>query len=328
MCKFYKYRILKTLFWLPLVLVLGCFHVAIGAQKMKATIVKIHGTVLVMRSGSGPWEPATKWMILNMGSRVKTTQHAFADILLRKRALIRIAEDTEVQVMILNEKVSELFRTAGYRGKIEREKGTLVKLKHGKIYVLVKSRFKGLPMIVTTPIGMAGVSGTRFVVDYTEPDKCILLVWKGKVYFWNPEMPEKSVLVKSKSFSRIIRNRVPSKPGKLNKVLYKKYREVEKLHLGLEIMHFGREAGSRYRGQFPRGYSPTEDDSDMAMMDNEEGTFGMMSKSFDSSGCMDSVESSKHESMRKPGGHYSVDESMHGTSSSTMHDTFGKGHKH
>jgi hypothetical protein len=229
------------------------------AADQEAVLVRVQGTVLVRILEGGEWMAGQKWMKIPLTGRVKTLPSASADILIDGKVLIRIKEKTELEINVVQKEILRVVSKAGLKG--ETGKGTLLKLFGGKALLLVAPGFRGLPLVIDTPIGMAGVTGTRFIIDLTASDRCYLAVWEGKVLFWNRAQPEQSVLVGPGTISRVSFTGPPTGPARMKPSEKRRYQEMEELHFWPKTGGRTREPGSRYNGKFSRGYSVTTYDT-------------------------------------------------------------------
>lgn len=267
------------------------------AADQEAVLVQVQGTVLVRILEGGEWMAGYKWMKIPLTGRVKTLPSASADILIDGKALIRIKGKTELEINVVQEEILRVVSKAGLKG--ETGKGTLLKLFGGKALLLVAPGFRGLPLVIDTPIGMAGVTGTRFIIDLTAFDKCYLAVWEGEVRFWGRAQPERSVLVRPGTISRVSSAVPPTGPARMKPSEKRRYQEVEELHFWPKTGGWTREPGSRYNGKFSRGYSVTTYDTVYMT------TYGGNMMSSDT-GCMTGSESN----MMSPGSGASNEPSM------------------
>ncbi len=249
-------------------------------QEIQAVLVKLKGTVLVLPEGESTWIVGRKWMKLSLRSKVKTLSHSYADILINKRALVRIKENTEIELSALSEEIASILRKAPSKGKAS--PGTSLRLLKGKAFLLIAPGYHPLPFVVETPIGIAGVAGTKFVVDLDQK-RCLVAVWRGRVLFWNPRFPEKKVLIEAGFFSQIVKGAPPSKPAPIGPELKRRYQDIRQLYLGNMIDRlFFREPGSRYHGMFSRGYSPTVSDGLCPTMSSTMSSTSMSGQTMDS----------------------------------------------
>ena len=221
-------------------------------------VVRVHGTVLVSKSGNGPWEASHKWMELPIGARVKTLSGASIDLLLDSGAIVRMKENSEMLIRNMLDRLEKALSKArpGACKKGSCSSGTLIQLIKGKAFFYVSPYFSGLPLLVDTPIGTAGVTGTRFAVDLSVAGMLYIAVLRGHVIAWQKGLPEKSVVIGPDFIVRIEPKRAQLLPRPMDKKEHKKYEECLKLHLGLGLHQSLSETSSRYRGVFSRGYSP------------------------------------------------------------------------
>jgi len=155
-----------------------------NAQKFQFILVKLKGTVLLKIPGQNNWQVARKWMNIPLQAHLKTLADSYADILINRRALVRIKERSEICLKELAQDIAKkMAQESGL--KFTPQQGTSVELLKGRAFFLVAPGYKELPFVVETPIGIAGVAGTKFVVDLSSPKHCLVAVWRGKVFFWN-----------------------------------------------------------------------------------------------------------------------------------------------
>ncbi len=236
------------------------FHTATSAyaQNSKILIVRIQGTALMAPEGRNQWKPAQKWMEIPKGARLRTLSHSSVDILIDRGAIIRIDGDSELIVSHMLKRLEKALEKASPDLCKDRpcKNGMVIKLLKGKALFYVSPKFSRLPLLVDTPIGVAGVIGTRFAADLTSKDRLIVAVLQGHVLVWSRGIPDKSVTVGPKLLTIVHRHRPPIRPKDMTRRELKRYDQCLKLHLGLDMNHAMREISSRYRGVFTRGYSP------------------------------------------------------------------------
>ncbi len=224
----------------------------------KILVVRVSGTVLVSKGGNSPWETGRKWMELPEGARIRTLSGASVDLLLDSGAIVRMKENSEMLVRSMLERLKKALSKArpGACREDSCRTATLIQLKRGKALFYVSPSFSGLPLLVDTPIGTAGVTGTRFSVDLSVPGVLYIAVLKGHVIAWQKDHPGKSVTVGPDFIVRIEPKRPLLPPRHMGRKERKKYEECLKLHLGLGLHQSLTDTSSRYRGVFSRGYSP------------------------------------------------------------------------
>jgi len=228
------------------------------AESDKILLVRIQGTALMAPQGRNRWKPAQKWMEIPKGARLRTLSHSSIDILIDRGAIIRVDGDSELVISDMLKRLEKALAKAS-PGKCKNRpcrNGIVIKLLKGRALFYVSPRLSRLPLLVDTPIGIAGVVGTRFAVDLTSKDRLIVAVLNGHVLVWARGIPEKPVVVGSRLLTVVHMHRPPTPPQKMNRRELKKYDKCLKLNLGLDNSHAMREISSRYKGVFTRGYSP------------------------------------------------------------------------
>ena len=226
----------------------------IGTDKalaFKATIVRLKGSVLVYLPAKDRWEPARKWMNLPLEAEVRTLEDSFADLLFEKKALVRIKENSLVRLGEISTEIRRVYQASS------QVPGTLIRLQEGKIYLLVRPDYPAKPLVVETPIGMAGVTGTRFVVHLLNKEEMLVAVWRGHVLVWDPQRRKKISL--SEAHYCLLSRLRPARPEPLSPQIRKRYEEVKKLLLPENLLWKLRSPGSRYEGSFTRGFAPEQD---------------------------------------------------------------------
>ncbi len=229
----------------------------VQAQETKVMIVRLKGTVLV-QSDNGSWEPARKWMQLPVGSYLKTTCGSSLDLMFNKKALIRVKGESEFYLGQVIKGIKNALEKAhpGFCNKDRCQKGTVIRLIKGKAFFYVTPGFSGLPFIVDTPLGIAGVTGTRFAVEIANKKQLVVAVYQGRVVVWPRYTFEKFVVVEAGFVTRVMAGKPPQAPSPMSDEERKRYKECLKLHFGLRKSRAFIETSSRYRGVFSRGYSP------------------------------------------------------------------------
>ncbi len=250
----------KTIILFISLAVATLFHAATSAytQNGKILIVRIQGTALMAPEGHNQWKPAQKWMEIPKGARLRTLSHSSVDILIDRGAIIRIDGDSELIISHMLKRLEKALAKAspGLCKDSSCKNGMVIKLLKGKALFYVSPRFSRLPLLVDTPIGVAGVIGTRFAADLTSKDRLIVAVLQGHVLVWSRGIPDKSVTVGPKLLTIVHMHRPPIRPKDMTRRELKRYDQCLKFHLGLDMNHAMREISSRYRGVFTRGYSP------------------------------------------------------------------------
>ena len=247
----------KVIFIILVILTASIWKAPVRAEGLKVLVVRLSGTVL-LKSSNGKWEPARNWMNLPKDSYLKALQGSSLDLMINKGAIIRIKGESEFSLGQVLKKIKKAFDKAkpGYCSRNRCSKGTLLKLMKGKAFFYITPDFSGLPFIVDTPLGIAGVTGTRFAVEISKDGQLIVAVYQGQVVVWQKRMVKKIVVVTPGNITKVQAGKPPLTPFAMTDAQRKRYEECLKLHFGLEKNQAGIETSGRYRGVFSRGYSP------------------------------------------------------------------------
>ncbi len=245
------------LFFLIVIMALLCTDPILAGQA-SILLVRIKGTVLVASGQNGAWEPGRLWLSLEKDTKIKTLSHSSIDLLLNKGAIVRVKGNSELIIKDMLERLERQLSQAT-RGMCQAgtcRDGIVIKLLKGKALFYVSPKFSNLPLLVDTPIGVAGVTGTRFAIDLTYSNRLYIAVFQGHVIVWPKNRARKAVLIGPEFFTSLKKGKIPSTPVKMSVKIRKRYEECLKLHLGLDKNHAMLETSGRYRGTFSRGYSP------------------------------------------------------------------------
>jgi len=253
-----KTMTIKSLFLIALFVLVAFCSSSGQAWQGKVLIVRLDGTVLVSSGENTGWQPARKWMNIPKGAKIKTLSGSSVDLLLDDGAIIRIKAGSELAVRDMLQRLENALSKArpGACRQNSCRHGTVIQLFRGKALFYVSPKFQSLPMVVDTPIGIAGVTGTRFVMDLTFHDRLFVAVFQGHVVVWQKGMAGKPVLAGPMEITETRPGTAPTRPEHMNKEIQKRYEECLKLHLGLDMKQALTETGGRYKGTFSRGYSP------------------------------------------------------------------------
>jgi len=223
-----------------------------------ARILKTKGTVMIYQSQSKKWSVAKKGIRLFEKDMIKTLSESEVDLLIGNIAVVRLKENTVLKLAEIERELtksvtsSRILLVEGKPLKI-REK-SILKLLKGKLLLWVKYILKGSTFEVSTPIGIAGVRGTLFMVYVPNQDTTIVAVLEGIVEAKNIQMPEKTVLIRKMESSIIVRGAYPSEPRRVSEKEYKDLKETLELKLFRGRRGFKRKPGSRYNGIYSSNY--------------------------------------------------------------------------
>jgi hypothetical protein len=130
------------------------------------TITYIHGTCLV-KSEDGEYLDAVQGWMVDSKDTIKTLEHSEAEITLNDNNLIRITEDTEVSIDVL---------------QLQENRFTDMGLLFGSIKLYVKRFIKDADVFsVNTATVTAGVRGTEFDVSIREDGEALINVEEGEI---------------------------------------------------------------------------------------------------------------------------------------------------
>ena len=145
-----------------------------------------YGNISIIQSGKEV-KPKLK-LLLKSGDIVKTLKNARMDIQLEKFGIIRINQNSVVDL-------EKLIKEANQSITLGLDKGQV-------LCKLVKLQ-KGQDFTVNTPTAVAGVRGTTFLVNSEEEKKSEVVVSEGTVEVANKSEPEKTTEVKQNETARV-----------------------------------------------------------------------------------------------------------------------------
>lgn len=155
------------------------------------TIANLQGVVDVLISGSGEFTPGIVGMQLPVGSTVRTGINSYAILLFPGGHKATLAPRS---TLILTE--------------VDRTK-TALELTGGKVRNFVRRLQPTEKFEIKTPIVVASVRGTDFMVSYDETGFVDVDVFKGKVSVYNISSPDDVLLVEDRMSSKILINELP-----------------------------------------------------------------------------------------------------------------------
>lgn len=148
---------MKTKLQMMTIIAVGCLFISgmlLAAEPRHATVFNLRGEVFV-RQNTQDWQPAKVGMILNKNDEVKTSEGAFAEILL---------DDGKVGSVQVHEK-SQVKLDAFDQDDATGEKHTLLDLAIGKVMIHAEKLHGNSTFEVRTPTSTTAVRGTMFEVS-------------------------------------------------------------------------------------------------------------------------------------------------------------------
>jgi hypothetical protein len=159
---------MKKFFIIITVLVVG-YYIALAEE---VVVSMFSGNVLVWKNNQ--WVQVEKGTGLNEKDEIKTLEKSKVVLLFSNGSTITLAENTQIKIeSLLSEKLS-------------------VYLKNGKVYTKVKPLQKAQVFELKTPVSVASVRGTEFIISYVNNNSEIIVI-EGNVLF--SDMSGKSVEV-------------------------------------------------------------------------------------------------------------------------------------
>lgn len=160
---------IRILSLLGLVVTLGATS-ALAESDDWARAVEIIGTVSLVDPESGDRKPVKKGDRIGRGARIATGEESQAVFLFSNGAAVTLGAETEAAL----EEVDE--------------EETSVELDYGEVFGNVERLDERSRFSVTTPLGVAGIRGTTFLVYY-DPDAAVAMVTnvEGSVVWVTPD---------------------------------------------------------------------------------------------------------------------------------------------
>ena len=274
---------------------------------------------MVYKHQSQKWHVGIKGMKLSKKDIIKTLSDSYVDLIFEGIAIVRLKENTSLELMEIKKEISKPVtskisliekRTSGG------SENNILKLLSGKLLLWVKHILQSSTFEVLTPIGVAGVRGTRFMVSVPNDDTTIVSVLEGIVEVKNIRLPDKKVLVKNMQTSIINKGLYPSEPRKISKDEHGDLNETLELKLLKKRIGFKRKPGGRYNGIYSSNNIYWEDS--MHSSDSSDSS-GMGDKETMSVGSKDLMTNTMGESSM-PGGSKDLMTNTMGESSIIMQD--------
>lgn len=150
-----------------------CFVLLFAKDKENYILSMYVGDVKVAVNENDKWTKAKTDMPLYESSMIKTGKESYCDVLMPKRGVFRILDNTLVVINQLKSNFEEI--------KIKKGKG---------LFNITKKLSKGETFKVETEVAVAAVRGTQFIID-TDEKKLTCRVKEGEVVLRrNVKLPE------------------------------------------------------------------------------------------------------------------------------------------
>lgn len=262
-----KKRIIPSLLANIILLLLSPYVWGQAPEAETARILRIEGTTMVYQHHNKRWSVAKRGMGLFQTDVVKTLSDSELDLLIENVAVVRLKQKTTLEIAEIQRETTKPVASSSVLLVDDGSSGirhkTLLKLLEGKLLLWVKYILQGSTFDVETPIGIAGVRGTSFMVNVTNQDTTIVAVLEGIVGVKNIRMPDKTVLVRKMEASIILRRAYPSEPRRVSEEEHGDLKETLELRFLREATGFKRKPGSRYDGMYSSKHVYWEDSGGM-----------------------------------------------------------------
>ena len=184
----------------------------------RAKLILSSGDVTVKTENSD-WADTKIGMVLEQGSVIKTGKQSFAILGLDDGSKIRLESKTEFKITSLS--------------KENKVKKSIFNLFSGKVISTVKKLSKNDVFNIATPTAVAGVRGTKFVIQFLDGVTKIDVL-EGIVDMWDPENDRKIRITANKGAS-FDGNDFPDKAIILNQEVLKNYKNILKNTGGIKL---------------------------------------------------------------------------------------------
>jgi len=194
-------------------LLLAVSAAAAAAQEIVGSVAGLAGDVQIGRGGT--WTPVEMGAGVALGDTVRTGHPGRVRIVFRDDSVLAVADDTEVRID------EQVFNPDA--GSVS----TLLRLLKGKVRSLVSDYYKqyGASYQVETPVAIASVRGTEFVVTY-DPGGAVTDVvgvnGRTAVHSVRDRVGH-GVFVTTKELTQVFRGRYPTAPRKIGEALFQQY---------------------------------------------------------------------------------------------------------
>ncbi|MBF8250723.1 MAG: putative periplasmic protein, partial [Deltaproteobacteria bacterium] len=179
---------------IAMLIALPYYSFADEAPSGAGTITYVKGTAQKKGTKGEDWERAKENTTLTSGDKVKTLEKTRAEIRLEAGKVIRLDENTTVDLVKLVEES---------QNKVE----TDIKIEQGNLWAKVGKLGENTELKVESPIAGASIRGTTFRVEVAIDKSTQLNVYEGVVEIYNPMQKTKGPI------TRIEAPREVKKPG-------------------------------------------------------------------------------------------------------------------
>ena len=169
--------------WLSICLAVTLPAFAEETPSGAGTITYVKGTAQKKGTKGEDWERAKENTALTSGDKVKTLEKTRAEIRLEAGKVIRLDENTTVDLVKLVEESQNMVETD-------------IKIEQGNLWAKVGKLGENTELKVESPIAGASIRGTTFRVEVTIDKSTQLNVYEGVVEIYNPMQRAKGPITK------------------------------------------------------------------------------------------------------------------------------------
>jgi hypothetical protein len=196
----------KSIFVLAVLWMLLNFTLLAGVSIAKEVgkVTMVEGVVEVLRGGKLPAQPLKPGDVINLGDVIRTKSEARAEVTLKDGSIVRIAPRSRLDISHYSEDGVRKVELSMPRGMVE----SAVSKETAE---MIKSKPKANKFEIKTPVAVAGVRGTNFIV-YHDRSMTGVYVKTGAVETYNPKIPDVKVQVTAGQITTVAPNKPPAPP--------------------------------------------------------------------------------------------------------------------
>ena len=201
--------LLLLLFWHPS---------GMAAPEKVAAVIKVKGSVHTRLDRATPYVIASRGQPLSQGNWIKTGSDEFASVIFLDATMLKIHEQSEVEIKSQRISATEL--------------STKIYMRRGELWTKVKEGQR-TEFAITTPTSVASVKGTEFYMEIDEIDgSTTITVIEGLVEFHN-ELG--SILAEAMTSSRAEVGKAPEPAKKVSKTQVPTWQETVEPVWGIKL---------------------------------------------------------------------------------------------
>ncbi|MDW8095123.1 MAG: FecR family protein, partial [Caldimicrobium sp.] len=194
----------KNILGLIFLLVFLILNATLLQAKTVGKVTGIEGVAEVLRGGKIPAIPLKLNDLIYEKDVLRTKSGAKLEITFTDGSVLRVAQRSRVDI-------SEYLLDEANRAVLEVKRGTVQAQVNPELSKKIEQDPKKHKFEIKTPVAVAGVRGTDFFV-FHERVATGVLVKTGQVYTYNPQIPDKVVIVQPGQITFISEGKPPAPP--------------------------------------------------------------------------------------------------------------------